>query len=464
MLNCKMGEFIDVTDPIFSSADQFINHFEDERRCQKLDEEIWQSNLNSNTKRIKEQFADCFDIKQTNSTNFIEILRKGNSNDQIPMKDTESKQSKKFASNSFIFDQNPCREFSNETFDKENTKQMILEQNFIQNKIYTIPNQISNQNLSTNSERYHQKKTNTEDSKTEQEEHYEILGEENEKLCDLEMELGVFSDEEFECFGEKTANQKCFEKENCKEMINNELNCFDETLNFEKTRKNTQESLEDINFEKFDFTKELENETNSNEMTKKLKISDRRIPQWTSHWTQKTKTLNRSNTAALKRSFSLPSGNLNEQYGSVFHENGVQYSLPSIITGKSDSMPRIKNSELVKLLCYSTDFDQKRLQIIDCRYTYEYIGGHIKGAININNTETLLKEIEKYKNKILIFYCEFSSVRAPKLAKYLRNYDRFSNNYPQLDFPEIYILNGGYKEFFSHFKSYCEPEAYKPME
>jgi M-phase inducer tyrosine phosphatase len=68
--------------------------------------------------------------------------------------------------------------------------------------------------------------------------------------------------------------------------------------------------------------------------------------------------------------------------------------------------------------------------VIDCRFDYEYNGGHIPGAININTTaaveELLLRSnTEKPKpsvsgdsmNKtILVFHCEFSAKRAPTLC------------------------------------------------
>ena len=68
-------------------------------------------------------------------------------------------------------------------------------------------------------------------------------------------------------------------------------------------------------------------------------------------------------------------------------------------------------------------------QVIDCRFDYEYNGGHVPGAININTTT----QLEEYflgatTNKpvpsmsgdgepkhILIFHCEFSAKRAPTL-------------------------------------------------
>lgn len=65
----------------------------------------------------------------------------------------------------------------------------------------------------------------------------------------------------------------------------------------------------------------------------------------------------------------------------------------------------------------------------------------------------------------MIFHCEFSSERAPKLARYLRAKDRDCNesHYPKLNFPEIYILDGGYKSYFNNFPGTCAPQDYLPM-
>jgi rhodanese-related sulfurtransferase len=59
------------------------------------------------------------------------------------------------------------------------------------------------------------------------------------------------------------------------------------------------------------------------------------------------------------------------------------------------------------------------LFIVDCRFSYEYEGGHIKGAINVKTPE----ELEKFflespitdRKVIIIFHCEFSSHRGPLL-------------------------------------------------
>jgi len=37
------------------------------------------------------------------------------------------------------------------------------------------------------------------------------------------------------------------------------------------------------------------------------------------------------------------------------------------------------------------------------------------------------------------------------------------SSYPALHYPEMYVLHGGYKAFFSEFKSKCEPQVYTTM-
>ncbi len=37
------------------------------------------------------------------------------------------------------------------------------------------------------------------------------------------------------------------------------------------------------------------------------------------------------------------------------------------------------------------------------------------------------------------------------------------NNYPQLHYPEMYLLEGGYKTFFETFDQMCQPKSYVPM-
>ena len=152
----------------------------------------------------------------------------------------------------------------------------------------------------------------------------------------------------------------------------------------------------------------------------------------------------------------------------------------------------------------------ERYLIIDCRFEYEYQGnlliilhvlftiikgGHIQGAINITSPEDLeelliknkhllfqedtlellkrdwqsvlaihkrqihqLETEKQQKNSnlkppILVFHCEFSQKRGPRALRTLRNLDRAINhaNWPSLCYPEVYILENGYKNFHSKF-------------
>ncbi|TBU03292.1 hypothetical protein CWI37_0319p0050, partial [Hamiltosporidium tvaerminnensis] len=141
-------------------------------------------------------------------------------------------------------------------------------------------------------------------------------------------------------------------------------------------------------------------------------------------------------------------------------ETGEKHSLPTLGPGKCDSIQRI-STEVVKK-CVECKYNIK-YKIIDCRFMYEYRGGHIQGAINANTTKQVDSLFSQYQGHILIFHCEYSSIRAPRLAKYLRNKDREVNKYPKLFFPEIYIMEGGYKNFYWNFKDFCEPKMYVPM-
>jgi hypothetical protein len=49
-----------------------------------------------------------------------------------------------------------------------------------------------------------------------------------------------------------------------------------------------------------------------------------------------------------------------------------------------------------------------------------------------------------------VFHCELSQARGPELAGFFRRIDRklSEDDYPRLCFPHVYILNGGYAEFY----------------
>ena len=49
--------------------------------------------------------------------------------------------------------------------------------------------------------------------------------------------------------------------------------------------------------------------------------------------------------------------------------------------------------------------------------------------------------------------------------RFLRNQDRdlHQESYPALKFPEIYLLENGYKEFYAEQPAHCQPMDYLPM-
>ncbi|KAL3232788.1 M-phase inducer phosphatase [Nakaseomyces bracarensis] len=135
----------------------------------------------------------------------------------------------------------------------------------------------------------------------------------------------------------------------------------------------------------------------------------------------------------------------------------------------SPMFPRITSNSLASLITNKTHEPYyKAYYIIDCRFEYEFQGGHIENAINIYSKERLESEfLQNYKDlpALLIFHCEFSNHRGPNLASHLRNCDRILNheNYPELCFPDIVILDGGYQDFFQKFPELCYPKSYISM-
>ncbi|RKP06234.1 Rhodanese-like domain-containing protein, partial [Thamnocephalis sphaerospora] len=143
---------------------------------------------------------------------------------------------------------------------------------------------------------------------------------------------------------------------------------------------------------------------------------------------------------------------------------------------QQDAIKRISVDTLVRVLGGEFACHYDRIHVLDCRFPYEYDGGHITGAININTPEALDAYFfgklnaatipSKQSHRTLaVLHCEFSAQRAPRLALYLRSRDRELNaeHYPHLHYPELYVMDGGYRAFFAKHKLHCEPQQYVPM-
>ncbi|KAG8819614.1 cell division cycle- protein [Serendipita sp. 401] len=151
---------------------------------------------------------------------------------------------------------------------------------------------------------------------------------------------------------------------------------------------------------------------------------------------------------------------------------------------KDDGLMRITPATMQALLSGAYDAHVASYTIIDCRFKFEYEGGHIGGAINLNKEEDIERVLFEMAAKegrlpipsqsgmpgvrhpILVFHCEFSAKRGPTFAKHFRAKDRAKNAhvYPKLHYPELYILEGGYCSYYSAYPETCEPRGYVQMD
>lgn len=169
---------------------------------------------------------------------------------------------------------------------------------------------------------------------------------------------------------------------------------------------------------------------------------------------------------------------------SVLHKSPFQFSY-----FESGKIPRINVEQLKHIIHEYKMKDQlpngkfckyfDELYILDCRFKFEYDGGHIDGAVNISsyteledrffNEEILTKtplEFNRASRKLLIFHCEFSSHRGPMKADQLRYYDRSicGDFYPNLYYPDIIVLEGGYKDYYESEKTLHKTLSYVEMD
>ncbi|XP_065827717.1 cdc25-like protein phosphatase twine isoform X2 [Oscarella lobularis] len=188
-------------------------------------------------------------------------------------------------------------------------------------------------------------------------------------------------------------------------------------------------------------------------------------------------------SSPIKRSKSIagiPSPFIDRAYGigcsgpDLIGDFSKPFALPVLKTSKG--LKAISSETLSHLLHGKFDSKIGSYFVIDCRFPFEFSGGHIKGARNLFTKDQidafflqtpLARNKDDDKRLILIFHCEFSSQRGPNLCSFLRAQDRSIHSdldkYPGLYYPELYLLDGGYKAFYQDYKDLCEPKAYVPM-
>lgn len=100
------------------------------------------------------------------------------------------------------------------------------------------------------------------------------------------------------------------------------------------------------------------------------------------------------------------------------------FCLP-LVSGKHQDLKSISPGTLAELIRGTYENTVASYKVIDCRYPYEFEGGHISGALNYYTKEQIERELVENKSKvssidhmkrnILVFHCEFSSERGPNL-------------------------------------------------
>lgn len=130
--------------------------------------------------------------------------------------------------------------------------------------------------------------------------------------------------------------------------------------------------------------------------------------------------------------------------------------------------------------------DRTRFQevlVLDCRYEYEYAGGHIRGAVSVtppNVVERVHKLLfKKYprlnertsdtcmvkesSSLLILVYCEFSSQRGPLMYSIIKAMDRSFFKYPWVKYRNLFLIKGGYEMFFKRHPDMCTPCGYVEM-
>ncbi|KHJ86286.1 hypothetical protein OESDEN_13968 [Oesophagostomum dentatum] len=100
----------------------------------------------------------------------------------------------------------------------------------------------------------------------------------------------------------------------------------------------------------------------------------------------------------------------------------TKYSLPGVDHPQQESLAfRSISAETLatEIRRLGPEAFERRYTLIDCRYPYEYEGGHVKCAVNVHDQDQLEKLFfpddpnHPIRSRIPIFYCEFSQKRGP---------------------------------------------------
>lgn len=130
---------------------------------------------------------------------------------------------------------------------------------------------------------------------------------------------------------------------------------------------------------------------------------------------------------------------LNHNFLFVFEISSIASSEPHLIgdfsrpfclplmDGRHSDLKSVSVHTMARLLRGEFKDSVASFKVIDCRYPYEFDGGHIRDALNLYTQEHIITELVNTKTEtpkvapdmpmhnIVVFHCEFSSERGPKL-------------------------------------------------
>eukprot|EP00166_Cyanidium_caldarium_P003684 ctg_3592.g715 len=154
------------------------------------------------------------------------------------------------------------------------------------------------------------------------------------------------------------------------------------------------------------------------------------------------------------------------------------YARPSPVRTSAGVVERVTPAQVLQWMSGPFPHSRRRLLLVDCRYPYEYEAGHVRGAINAYTPEQAYAHLFPDMTAAaadtdappspcdtVIFYCEYSSQRAPKMYQAVRSLDRelHLHRYPYLQYPRLLVMEGGYRAAYRQFGTALCDGQYRRM-
>ncbi|CAD8079441.1 unnamed protein product [Paramecium primaurelia] len=161
----------------------------------------------------------------------------------------------------------------------------------------------------------------------------------------------------------------------------------------------------------------------------------------------------------LRRGISISSETSSPDRQFERQEFFSSFRVPVNFCEENDGLNRLQHFEkdAVNYITSETLYKNANdITLFDCRYKFEFEGGHIHGATHLCNPfeieSIFFKQIPTVK-PVIVLYCEFSEKRSVQIYKQIRNTDRNLNQYPNLHYPDLYILNKGFSNYSLEYPS-----------